>query len=95
MTSTNPDCLGHYDFDNIVHYARKRFVEGCGTVTLMAQAGSRREKEEIALVSLLDIRDDQVRALELSCRYDEQCKVLDCRERLRTLIRRELGIDKS
>jgi hypothetical protein len=92
MICTNPDCLGHYDFDNIVHYAKKRFVEGCTTVALMEQAGSEREKEEIALVSLLDVEDDQIRDLELTCRYDKQCKVLDCRDRLRKLIQDELTV---
>ena len=92
MICTNPDCLGHYDFDNIVNYAKKRFVEGCTTVALMAQAGSEREKEEIALVSLLDVEDDQIRDLELTCQYDKQCKVLDCRDRLRKLIQDELAV---
>lgn len=92
MTCTNPDCLGHYDFDNIVYLAKKRFVEGCSTVTLMEQAGTEREKEEIALVSLLDVKDDQIRDLKLTCRYDRQCRVLDCRDRLRVLIQDELSV---
>ena len=92
MICKNPDCLGHYDFDNIVNYAKKRFVEGCTTVALMEQAGSEREKEEIALVSLLDVEDDQIRDLELICRYDKQCKVLDCRDRLKKLIQDELTV---
>ena len=87
-----PDCLGHYDFDNIAHYAKKHFVEGCTTVALMEQAGSEREKEEIAMVSLLDVEDDQIRDLELSCKHDRQCKVLDCRDRLKELIQDELDI---
>ena len=92
MICRNPDCLGHYDFDNIAHYAKKRFVEGCSTVALLEQAGSEREKEEIALVSLLDVEDDQIRDLELSCRYDRQCKVLDCRDRLKSMIEDDLAI---
>lgn len=95
MTCTNPDCLGHYDFDNIVHYAKRRFVEGCSTIALMEQAVTEREKEEIALVSLLDVKDDQIRDLELVCRYARQCKVLDCRDRLRILIQDELSVFAS
>lgn len=92
MICTNPDCLGNYDFDNIAHYAKKRFVEGCTTVALMEQAGSQREKEEVALVSLLDVKDDLIRDLELACQYNKQCKVLDCRDRLRKLIQDELAV---
>lgn len=90
MICTNPDCLGHYDFDHIVHYVKKRFVEGYATVVLMEQARSEREKEVIALVSLLDVKDDQLRDLELTCQHEKQCKVLDCRNRLRELIQDEL-----
>jgi hypothetical protein len=92
MICQNPDCLGHYDFDNIAYYAKKRYVEGCSTVALLEGAGSEREKEEIALVSLLDVEDDQIRDLELSCKYHGQCKVLDCRDRLKRMIQDDLAI---
>jgi hypothetical protein len=92
MICQNPDCLGHYDFDNIAYFAKKRFVEGCNTVALLEQAESEREKEEIALVSLLDVEDDQIRDLELSCKHDKQCKVLDCRDRLKKMIQDELAV---
>jgi hypothetical protein len=92
MICKNPDCLGHYDFDNIAYYAKRRFVEGCTTVSLLEQAESVREKEEIALVSLLDVEDDQIRDLELTCKYDKTCKVLDCRDRLKKMIQEKLAI---
>lgn len=92
MICQNPDCLGHYDFDNIAYYAKRRFVEGCTTVSLLEQAESVREKEEIALVSLLDVEDDQIRDLELTCKYDKTCKVLDCRDRLKKMIQEKLAI---
>ena len=91
MICTDPDCLGNYDFDSIVYYVKKRFVEGFSTVALLEQAGSEREKEEFALVSLLNVEDDQILGLELTCRYDKRCKVLDCRDRLRDLIQDELS----
>lgn len=90
MVCHNPGCLGNYDFDQIAFFARKRFVEGCNTVDLLQQARSEREKEEIALVSLLDVADDQIRDLKLSCRYEGVCKVTTCREMLRNLIEEEL-----
>jgi len=92
MICQHPDCLGHYDFDSITRYVKKRYVDGCTTVSLLEQAGSEREKEEIVLVSLLDIEDDQIRGLELSCRYSRQCKVLDCRDRLKKMIQEELSM---
>ena len=54
MVCRVPGCLGDYDFDEIVGFARKRFLEGCDTVSLLQQAETQCEKEEIALVSLVD-----------------------------------------
>lgn len=92
MACHNPGCLGNYDFDQITFFARKRFIEGCQTVTLLEQAGSQREKEEIALVCMLDVEDDQVRDLQLSCRHDEHCKVTSCRSKLKKMIAAELAV---
>jgi hypothetical protein len=86
-----PGCMGHYDFDQIAEFARKRFVEGIDTVSLMSQAGSEREKEEIALVSLLQVDNNQIRDLRLSCPYDRDCNIMDCRERLKTMIAKRLA----
>ena len=47
MACYNPGCMGNYDFDHIALFARKRFVEGYDTVTLLQQAESQCEKEEI------------------------------------------------
>ena len=65
----NPGCLGNYDFDRIAFFAKKRFVEGCGTIELMAAAQSEQEKEEIALVSLLDLKDNEIRDLRLFAHF--------------------------
>ena len=94
MSYRNPDCMGDYDFESIVRFARKRFIDGCDTVSLLEQAGSEREKEEIVLVSLLDIEDDEIRNLELSCRYARQCSVLDCRERLKKMIQKDFVLGR-
>jgi ribosome biogenesis SPOUT family RNA methylase Rps3 len=90
-----PGCMGHYDFDQITEFARKRFVEGIDTVSLMNQARSEREKEEIALVSMLDIENHQIRELKLSCAYDRKCKIITCRERLREMIEKDLARNKG
>jgi hypothetical protein len=90
-TCINPRCLGNYDFEHIAKYARKRFVEGHDTVSLLTQATSQREKEEIALVCMLDVEEHLVRDLKLSCRHADDCDVTDCRDRLRDLIERDLA----
>lgn len=92
---TNPRCLGNYDFEHIAQYARKRFVEGHDTMALMQQATSQREKEEIALVCLLDVKEDVIRDLQLNCRHADPCEVTDCRDRLRGMIMRGLADKKS
>lgn len=91
MISKIPRCLGNYDFDHIAWYAKKRFVDGWDTVALLEQATSEREREEIALVCLLDVADDEVRNLQLCCVHAKACKVMDCRDRLKRLIAQQLG----
>jgi len=89
-TSLVHRCLGNYDFDLIAYFAKKRFVEGFNTVALLEQAGSEREKEEIALVCLLDVEDNKIRDLQLCCTHSHACKVIDCRDRLKEIIEGEL-----
>ena len=91
MVRRVPGCMGHFDFEKIAEFARKRFVEGIDTVSLMSQAESQQEKEEIALVSLLDVDNHQIRDLRLSCPYDRKCRIMSCRKRLRKMIARNLA----
>lgn len=91
----NPRCMGNYDFENIARYAKKRFIEGFDTVALLAQAKTVREKEEVALVCMLDVDDNFVQDLRLDCRHADQCKATDCRDRLRKLIEQELAARKT
>lgn len=91
MACSTPGCLGNYDFDHIAYYARKRFVEGYDTVTLLEQARTEQEKEEIALVAMLDIEDNIIQDLELCCRHAETCKVTICREKLKKMIEEDLA----
>lgn len=91
MVCHNRGCLGKYDFDHIAMYARKRFVEGIDTVSLMRQASSETEREEIALVCLLSVEDTLVRDIQLNCRYADSCKMTNCRNMLRSMISRELA----
>ncbi len=90
MVCHKPGCIGNYDFERIAFYAKRRFIDGCDTVSLLAQARSEREREEICLIALLSIGDLEVSDLELTCRHADKCKVLDCREKLKQLVERDL-----
>ena len=94
MVIHNPGCLGNYDFERISFYARKRFIEGCNTIDLLGQAGSEREKEEIALVCLLDVEDEVIRDLRLSCRHGGVCMITNCRTMLKAMIEEALLSDR-
>ena len=87
----NPHCLGNYDFDHIARFAKKRFIEGVDTIALLQQAKSTREKEEIALVGLLDVQDNVIQDMRLDCRHAGTCKVTDCRVRLKRMIEADLA----
>ncbi|MDH5447176.1 MAG: hypothetical protein OEY52_16625 [Gammaproteobacteria bacterium] len=91
MVRHNRGCLGEYDFDNIASHARKRFVEGIDTVSLMSQARTETEREEIALVCLLSVEDQVVRDIQLSCHYSDTCKMTNCRDILRNMINDEIA----
>ena len=86
MTCHNPKCLGNYDFDHIAFIALKRFVVGCNTIELLDAAKTEREKEEIALVSLLHLDDDAIAEFKLACDCAGQCEAIICRNKLKKLI---------
>lgn len=90
MVNHSPGCFGNYDFDNITKFAKKRFVDGNSTISLLEQARSKTEREEIALVCMLDIDDEIVIDIELDCRFAHDCKVTNCRDKLKKLINAEL-----
>ena len=91
MANYSPGCFGNYDFDRIAYFAKKRFVDGNSTISLLNQARSETEREEIALVCMLDVDDEIVLDVKLDCRYAVDCKVTNCRDKLRKLIEAELN----
>lgn len=95
MVNRSPGCFGNYDFDNIANFAKKRFVDGCSTISMLKQARSETEREEIALVCMLDVADEIVLDVQLDCRYADECKVTNCRDKLRKLIEAELRIQEG
>jgi len=90
MANYSPGCFGHYDFDHIAKFAKKRFIDGSSTISLLEQARSESEREVIALVCMLDVEDKFVIDVKLDCRYADDCKVTNCRDKLRKLIETEL-----
>ena len=90
MANYSPGCFGNYNFDHIAKFAKKRFVDGNSTISLLEKACSETEREVIALVCMLDIEDKFVIDLTLDCRYADDCKVTNCRDKLRKLIETEL-----
>ena len=72
------ECMGEYDFDHIANFTKKRFIEGRDTIALLAEllatTKTEREKEEIALVSSLELEGDIIKDLQVRCRYAGQCK---------------------
>ena len=95
MVKRNPGCFGHYDFDHIARFAKMRFVDGYSTISLLQQAQSEIEREEAALVCMLDVEDEFVINVELDCRYAKDCKITNCRDKLRKLIEAMLTNIKS
>jgi hypothetical protein len=95
MANHSPGCFGKYDFDHIARFAKKRFIDGNTTISLLEQARSETEREEIALVCMLDVDDAIVLDVNLSCRYANDCKVTNCRDKLRQLIETELKMTQA
>lgn len=89
MVNDNPGCFGQYDFDHIASFAIKRFVDGYSTISMLMQAQSETEREEIALVCMLDVDDEVVLDIQLDCPYADNCKVTNCRDKLRERIETE------
>ena len=88
MATYIPNCLGNYNFDNIARYAKKRFTQGYNTIELLQEADSLQEKEEIALVASIDLDDETVRDLHLTCKYADKCHVTTCRNVIKEMIHR-------
>lgn len=91
MACFNPECIGNSNFDRIAFYARRRFVEGVDTITLMTEAPTEHEKREVALAALLDLDESSLRRLNLFNCSQQGCKAHDYRQRLRQL----LGLERS
>ena len=90
MTCYVPGSLENYNFANMALFARKRFIEGSNTIDLMKNARTRREKEEIAFVAMLDLDDKTVSDLWLDCKDAGIGKVTYYRSLLKKMIKEGL-----
>ena len=89
MATQKPIDIANYNFDRMVNLAKKRLVDEWNTIDLMQAANSEIEKEEIALLALLDVGDD-INDLQLLCRYSDPCQAKHFRDNLRKKIWKEL-----
>ncbi|MFW2371651.1 MAG: hypothetical protein ACN4GM_00905 [Gammaproteobacteria bacterium] len=64
MIIETSNCLHDLDFEHLAYYAHQHYIEGVQTIELMEKANSEKEKEEIALVALLDVQTNV--SIELS-----------------------------
>tara|TARA_R110002167_G_scaffold17777_11_gene67551 strand:+ start:3067 stop:3423 length:357 start_codon:yes stop_codon:yes gene_type:complete len=87
MSGNILDCQGHFDFERVALMAKKRFIDGIDTVTLMQQAKSEQERQEIVLIALLNLEGEQIKQLQLACPHELTCQVVDCQQRLRLLLK--------
>ena len=88
-----PGCIGNYNFAIVALFARIRFIDGCNTIDLMRNAQTHREKEEIALVVILDLNDKTVTDLKLDCKHAGTCEITTCRNLLIKMINK--GLDQK
>jgi len=79
-------CLGRYDFDKIIDSAYKRFVEGMPLAALIRNARSAREKEEVTLITNVDVTPILIRHIRISCKHCDQCTSRNCDSILQRLL---------
>jgi len=85
-------CFCNYDLDELIELGYKKYVKNIPTVELMKEATSEKEKDEICVISMLDVDDDKLEEVMSDMLEDEKCNVLSCRKLLRRQIRKKLGI---
>jgi len=86
MACFNPECIGNSSFERIAFYARRRFIDGIDTITLMTEAPTERDKRDVALAALLDLDDASLRRMNLFHCPQQDCKAHDYRRRLKQLL---------
>lgn len=73
-------CFSKYDFERMVTIARRKFIEGRPTLSLLKEAGSELEKEEVMLVTMLDVDDWNLIDIIEGCEEGDECSMMGCRD---------------
>lgn len=88
-------CEANYDFDKVIYFARKKFIDQVPTIELLQSAKTDKEREEICLISLLEVEDAEVRDLLVECKYQNKCSIVNCQQVLKKMIEKELQREGS
>jgi len=86
MPCQKTGCLRQCSYEQLAYYARKRYVDGIGTIELLRNARSDEDKSLIALASMLDLDDDRIRELKPYCSRECQSLMFEMRDRLRAMV---------
>lgn len=84
MTIYKPShCFCRYDVRDLMALARQKFIMGKTTVDLMRDAHTDEERSRVAILSLLDLSDQQVTTILGDKTEGPNCHILSCRDMLR------------
>ena len=84
-------CLCRVAIGDLRRWARKKYVEQVPTMDLLAMARSRRQKEAVSIVALLDLPDD-VMIRMLTPLAKPGCRILACRDYVRQWLQGMLAV---
>lgn len=87
MNTDSSNSLCELNIINLTHYAYKHYIENIPTIELLQQATTDQQKEEIALIALLDVKDD----LAICLSHHKTYRDADRLQRLRIEILQALG----
>jgi hypothetical protein len=79
-------CFCRVPIADLRRWARKKYVEQVPTMDLLAMAKTRRQKEAVSIVALLDLPDDQVIRM-LTPLARPGCHILACRDHAKQWLR--------
>lgn len=85
-------CFCSYSFDEILEVARRKYLLGFTTVELLALAITEHERDVVAITSLLDVPNDDLKDVLDSKTLSGDCHLHSCRRMLRKMIRLKLGM---
>lgn len=79
-------CFCRYRVDELAAFAKTKFIEHRSTIDMMENAGSDKERAEVAIISLFDVDDATLREVMEGKLEDVDCNVVSCRRMLKRQI---------